>query len=110
MEKRISLFVSRKNVLTWLMALCLVGSAVARIVIACLKGSGEELEVWSQIVLPVAATLLYVLIVLIAGKEQFFKSDIPVWMICIYYGIRVTEFGFATMNNVLFWAVLLSPA
>ena len=88
MEKRIHLYVSRKNALTWLMALCLVGSAVARIVIACLKGSGESLEVWSQIVLPTAATLLYVLIVLLSGKEQFYKTAIPVFLMGIYYAIR----------------------
>ena len=56
MKERIHLFVSRKNVLTWLMALCLVGSAVARIALPGLKGSGESFNVWSQIVLPVAAT------------------------------------------------------
>ncbi len=88
MEKKIHLYVSRKNVLTWLMALCLVGSAVARIVIPCLKGSGESVNVWSQIVLPVAATLLYVLIVLINGKEQFYKTAIPVVLMAIYYAIR----------------------
>ncbi len=87
MEKRKHLYVSRKNALTWLMALCLVGSAVARIVFAGLKGSGESLEVWSQIVLPVAATLLYVLIVLISGKEMFYKTAIPVWMLGLYYAI-----------------------
>ena len=85
MEKRIHLYVSRKNALTWLMALCLVGSAVTRIAFAGLKGSGETLEVWSQIILPVAATLLYVLIVLINGKEMFYKTAIPVWMLGIYY-------------------------
>ena len=88
MEKRNNLYVSRKNVLTWLMALCLVGSAVARIVIACLKGSGDSLEVWSQIVLPVAATLLYVLIVLFNGKELFYKTAIPVFLMAVYYAVR----------------------
>ena len=87
MEKRTHFNVSRKHPLTWLMALCLVGSAVARIVIACMKGTGDSLEVWSQIVLPVAATLLYVLIVLLNGKEFFFKTAIPVWMLGIYYAI-----------------------
>ena len=87
MEKRIHLYVSRKNALTWLMALCLVGSAVTRIAFAGLKGSGETLEVWSQIILPVAATLLYVLIVLINGKEMFYKTAIPVWMLGIYYAL-----------------------
>ncbi len=88
MEKRIHLYVSRKNALTWLMALCLVGSAVTRIAFAGLKGSGETLEVWSQIILPVAATLLYVLIVLINGKEMFYKTAIPVWMLGIYYAFQ----------------------
>ena len=87
MEKRVHFFVSRKNVLTWLMALCLVGSAVARIVFACLKGSGDIQNMWSQIVLPVAATLLYVLIVLLDGKEHFYKTAIPVWMMAIHYAI-----------------------
>ncbi len=88
MEKRIHLYVSRKNVLTWLMALCLVGSAVARIVIPCMKGTWDSLEVWSQIVLPVAATLLYVLIVLFNGKEMFYKTAIPVWMMGLYFALQ----------------------
>ena len=87
MEKRIHLYVSRKNALTWLMALCLVGSAVARIVFPGLKGSGDALEVWSQIVLPVAATLLYVCIVLLRGDEMFYKTAIPMWMLGAYYAM-----------------------
>ncbi len=87
MKERIHLFVSRKNVLTWLMALCLVGSAVARIALPGLKGSGESFNVWSQIVLPVAATLLFVLITLINGKEMFYKTAIPVWLLGLYYAL-----------------------
>ena len=70
MEKRQHYFVSRKNVLTWLMALCMVASAVARIVFPGVKGSGEALNVWSQIVLPIAATTLYALIALFDGEEK----------------------------------------
>ena len=92
MEKRVHLFVSRKNVLTWLMALCLVGSAVARIVITGVKGIGYSQEVWSQIVLPVAAALLYVLITLINGKEGFYKTAIPFWMMGLYFVIRPHAF------------------
>ncbi len=88
MERRVHFFVSRKNVLTWLMALCLVGSAVARIVITGVKGIGYSQEVWSQIVLPVAATLLFVLIALINGKEMFYKTAIPVWMLGLYFAVR----------------------
>ena len=88
MEKRIHLYVSLKNALTWLMALCLVGSAVARIAIPCMKGTWDSLEVWSQIVLPVAATLLFVLIALLNGKEMFYKTAIPVFMMGIYYAVQ----------------------
>ena len=89
MKNKTHLYVSRKNVLTWLMALCLVGSAVARIVIAsCMKGTGASPEVWSQIVLPVAATLLYVLVALINGKEFFYKTAISVWLMGLYFAIR----------------------
>ena len=90
--KKKSLFVSRKNALTWMMAQCLVGSAVARIVIPSVKGTMESLEVWSQIVLPVAATLLFVLITLINGKELFYKTAIPVWLMGIYFAIRPHAF------------------
>ena len=88
MEKRIHLYVSRKNVLTWLMALCLVGSAVARIAIPNVKGVWDELKVWSQIVLPVAATLLYVLIALVNGKEMLYKTSLAVLLMGIYYAIQ----------------------
>ena len=88
MKKRVHFYVSRKNVLAWLMALCMVGSAVARIVIPCVKGAGDHLNVWSQIVLPAAATLLYVLIVMLDGKERFYRTAIPVGMMAIFYAIR----------------------
>ena len=88
MKNRTHLYVSRKNALTWLMALCLVGSAVTRIAFAGLKGSGSDFSVWSQIVLPVAATLLFVLITLVNGKEMFYKTAIPVWLLGLYYALE----------------------
>ncbi|MBO5323081.1 MAG: hypothetical protein J6A88_03150 [Oscillospiraceae bacterium] len=107
MERRKSFYVSNKNVLTWLMALILVGSAVARIVIACMKGTGDSLQVWSQIVLPVAATLLFVLIVLINGKEQFYKTALPVWLIVIYSGIWISANVDNLIISCLFWICLI---
>lgn len=109
MEKRTHFYVSRKNLLTWLMALCMVCSAVARIVIAGMKGTGGAGEVWSQIILPVAASLLYVLIVLMDGKERFYKSAIPVWLMCVYFGIAVTKYQFQMQAMVvaLYWIALL---
>ena len=106
MERRLSLFVSRKNALTWIAAILAFASAVCRIVFECTNALPCE-NVWIHIVLPTAAAILYVLIALIWGKEMFYKSAISFWMICIYYGIRLTEFRIGTMTTVLCWAVLL---
>ena len=104
MEKRVSFYVSRKNPLTWLMALCLVGSAVARVMIC----SGMEgVGVWSQIVLPIAATLLYVLIVLLRGDEMFYKTAIPVWMVALYSGLWIQSNIEGRMMVWLFWIALI---
>ena len=104
MEKRVSFYVSRKNPLTWLMTLCLVGSAVARVIIC----SGMEgVGVWSQIVLPTAAALLYVLIVLLNGKEMFYKTAIPVWMVAFYSGIWINQNVSNRLIVWLFWIALV---
>ncbi|MBO5128992.1 MAG: hypothetical protein J6B95_01415 [Oscillospiraceae bacterium] len=104
MEKRVHLYVSSKNLLTWLMALCMIGSAVARIVFSSgVEGAG----VWSQIVLPIAAVLLYALIALTNGKEMFYKTAIPVWMIAIYSGIWVSQNVDDGLITWLFWIALV---
>ena len=106
MEKRTNYYVSGKNVLTWLTALCMVCSAVARILFVDVKG----VDTWSQIVLPIAAALLYVLNILLSGKEYFYKSAISVWMISIYYSIVLWQHDFQHYDNmigILFIIVML---
>ena len=104
MERRLHFYVSRKNVLTWLMTLCMVCSVVARVVIF----SGMEgVGVWSQIFLPVAASVLYVLIVLINGEEMFYKTAIPVWMMAIYSGLWIRDNVESRMMVWLFWIALV---
>lgn len=108
MEKRVHFYVSRKNALTWLMTLCMVCSAVARIAFPGVKGSGDSLYVWSQIVLPVAAALLYAFIALLEGKELFYKTALPMWMTAIYFGFAVTgNYGFGRMVCALYWVALV---
>ena len=107
MKNRTHFYVSRKNVLTWLMALCMVASAVARIAIPGVKGTGDTLNVWSQIVLPIAATTLYALIALLNGDELFHKTAIPVWMMAIYSGIWISENVEGRMMVWLFWIALI---
>jgi len=107
MKNTTHLYVSRKNVLTWLMALCMVASAVARIAFPGLKGSGEGANVWIQIVLPITATTLYALIALFSGEEFFYKTAIPVWMMVIYSGLWISENVPSRMMVWLFWIALI---
>ena len=106
MERRISLYVSKKNALTWIAAVLLLASAVLRITLECANGTPCP-NAWGLVVLPVAATALYLMIALIWGKEMFYKTAIPVWMIALYYGVRIQQYGFGTMVEVLCWIALV---
>ncbi len=106
MERRISLFVSKRNPVTWIAAIFVLLSAVSRIVLgAC--GLLTVSNTWTMSVLPIAASVLYVLIVLISGREMFYKTAIPVWMTGLYYAIGITSYGFSTLTNLLCWVALL---
>ena len=86
------------------MALCMAGSAVARIILfSGVEGAGA----WSQIVLPIAASLLYMLIALGSGEELFYKTAIPVWMVAIYSGFWIDYNVESGMISWLFWFTLI---
>ena len=109
MKTREHLYVSKKNLLTWLMVLCMVCSVVTRFVFPFEKGIG----VWDQIVLPVVAAVLFALTALINGKERYYKTAIPVWLFAIYYCFIFCNFGysvFGTMIKALYVIALLSIA
>lgn len=107
MKNRTHFYVSRKNALTWLMALCMLASAVTRIWFSGLKGSGEPAAVWSQIVLPIAATTLYALIALLDGKEHFYRTAVPVWLAALYCGIALQHTIGSRLMLCLFWITLI---
>ena len=106
MERRMSLFVSKKNAFTWISAVLMLISAVLRIVLHSAM-PGFAAHPWTHLALPVAATALYILIALIWGKEMFYKTAIAVWMIVFHYAARVMDYHFGMMINVLFWIALL---
>ena len=109
MKEKTRFYVSPKNAMTWLVALCMVCSAVARVLFVDTKG----VDLWSQIVLPIAAVLLYAAICLISGKERFYKTAIPVWLMCAYYAFYFIDFDFGkfdTLISTLFVIALLAVA
>ena len=74
MHNRIHLYVNRKHLTVWLMALCLLASSVVRI-----TGYTGGSVGWG-LILPVFATVLYGVIAMIFGQEMFYKTAIPIWL------------------------------
>ena len=107
MNNQHHLSVSRKNWLTWLMALCMAASAVARIVLPGWEASGDDLFLWSQILLPIGAAGLYALITLLGGQEQFYKTAIAVWMMALYAGVGLWKRVESPLIVWLFWIALV---
>lgn len=107
MEHKTRIFVSRKNPLTWLMVLCMIGSVVTRIIFVGGKGT----DLWSQIILPIAAALLYALIAILNGKERFYKTAIPVFLMMVYFFFvfeGMTFAPFEMMVTFLYAIILLA--
>ncbi len=107
MEKKVHFYVSRKNVLTWLVALCMLSSAVARIVLVGVKGADLYQPVWGQILLPIVAALLYTLTCLFDGKEHFYKTAIAVWLLSAYHCLSFNAYGFPVLMVALYAIVML---
>ena len=84
MEKRMTYFVSRKNVLTWIAAIMMIGSAGLRIAGYCGKGA-DTTTVWWLCVLPAAAGLIYVLNLLLDGQEHFYRTLISWILFSVYF-------------------------
>ena len=105
MEHKIRLYVSRKNLLTWLMVLCMIGSVVTRVLFVGGKGT----DLWSQIILPIAAALLYALITVLNGKERFYKTAIPVFMMMVYFFFVFEKMSFAPFEMMVtfLYAIIL---
>ena len=109
MEKRVSYYVSRKSFLVWLSALVMTASAALRIAYSCGKGADAS-TVWFQIVLPVAACLIFVLMILLGGEERFYRTAIPAFMLAIYYSVCVSAVLPSLSLRFVFWVAYLAMA
>ena len=106
MKSRNSYYISRSNALTWMVTLLLSASAVTRILFFGTKGAEPAPDLWGLCVLPVVACLLYAFITLLNGKERFYKTAIPVWMIALYFFFRVRTLHYGYIINSLYFICL----
>ena len=109
MKKRVAYYVSRRSVLIWLAALAMVASAALRIANVCGKGADAR-TMWLLVVLPVAGCLFYVLNILCDGKERLYRSSIPVMLLTLYYGIKISMSGMPIWLIFVCWVAYLAVA
>lgn len=96
-------YVSRKNLLTWLGALCSIGAAVFY-VLALFVGEAaviSTVNIWFQKVIPVASTLAFALLLLICGEKNFYRTSTAVFWGCVYFG-QVALDRYLMGDNVIF--------
>lgn len=100
---RINYYTSRKNLFTWLASLTLIASAVVRII------AGAD-EVWSLLVLPAFAALWLTVVVLFDGKDHFYRSGIPVVLLCLYFGLKASSSSYSIKILLLYWIACIAVA
>ena len=106
MNKNVHFYVQPKSAIVALMTLCLSLSAVGRIYLYCSSDLPTYTNVWLQLVLPVAATVLYMLTVLLDGQERFYKTAIPVWLFALFSAVWVRHNLNGRMLIALSWMAL----
>nr|WP_326126704.1 hypothetical protein [uncultured Oscillibacter sp.] len=75
-----------------LSALFMICSAVARIVWACGEPALPGAFLCLQILLPLAANVSFVLILLRDGRDRLYRSAIPVWLGCVFFAVKALGF------------------
>lgn len=103
MKNNVHFYVEPKNGFVLLMTLLLSASAVSRVLLFSMNAIPGN--VWWRVVLPVAATALYILIALCQGREQFYKTAIPVWLLALFAAIWVKE---SLGSRALVWLLWIS--
>ena len=106
MNKNVHFYVQPKSAIVVLMTLCLTLSALGRIYLYCFTPVPVYTSVWLQLVLPVAATVLYMLTVLLDGQERFYKTAIPVWFFALFSAVWVRHNLNGRMLIALSWMAL----
>jgi len=74
-------YVERKHPCAWLMALCMIASAVLYIT----QPNGNE---WLGAALPITAIVSYVLIAAFSGDEMLYRTAVPVWILGFCFAIQ----------------------
>ena len=79
----------------------MICSAVTRILFVGMKGTEQTSVLWCQIILPIVAALLFAAITLLNGREMFYKTAIPIFMIAFYYHTVFSAHNFGRYDRMI---------
>ena len=99
MKKRTIYWIPKINALVILSALCMICSAVVRIVWACGEDAISRPTLWFQIFLPIAANLLFVLMAFTDSRDRLYRLAVPIWMGCVFFAVKAL--GFPSMIHTI---------
>ena len=99
MKKRTVYWIPKINALVILSALCMICSAVVRIVWACGEDAISRPTLWFQIFLPIAANLLFVLMAFTDSQDRLYRLAVPVWMGCVFFAVKALGFPYSTIRD-----------
>lgn len=91
-QQRTVYYIPGINGLVLASALLMVGSAVVRIVWACGEAAISRPTLWLQILLPIAANVAFALTLLLDGRDRLYRTAVPVWMGCVFFGAKALGF------------------
>lgn len=92
MKNRTAYWIPGTNGLVVLSAVCMAGSAAARL--AWVWGESDLTRgfIWLQIVLPLAANLLFALMLFSSARDRLYRTAIPVWLGCLFFAVKALTF------------------
>ena len=90
--KRVVYRLPGRSVPAVLSALLMVCSAVVRIVWACGEEAVSRPTLWLQILLPIAANLMFALTLLGSGRDRLYRTAVAVWLGCVFFAVKAFTF------------------
>lgn len=92
MREKTVYWVPKLGTLALLSILFMVCSAVVRVVWACGEPALSQAVFWFQVVLPLAANLVFVLTLLESHRDRLYRTAIAVWMGCVFFAVKALGF------------------
>ncbi len=75
--------------------------------VTCMRGAESSSNLWCQIILPMAASLLYAFFVIYDGNERLYKTTLPVMLLTVYFCFQAKEVYHGFWPIALCWGIYL---